>query len=90
MKENLKAIIIAGSKNNSSLYLKTLEKAGYDTSYLLIKTKQKFKQALNDNNWDIIISEYKLSKFNALSALEILNESDLNIPFIVVSSKKDT
>ncbi len=89
MKENLKAIIIAGSKNNSSLYLKTLEKAGYDTSYLLIKTKQKFKQALNDNNWDIIISEYKLSKFNALSALEILNESGLNIPFIVVSSKKD-
>ncbi len=89
MKENLKVIIIAGPKTNSSLYHKTLEKAGYDISYLLIKSKQKFKQALNENNWDIIISEYKLPKFTALSALEILNESGFNIPFIVVSSKKN-
>ncbi len=71
------------------LYLKTLEKNNYDISYLFVKSNQKFKQALNEDIWDVILSEQKLPKFSALAALEILRKSKLNVPLIVISSKKD-
>ena len=45
------------------------------------------KQALADREWDVITSDYNMPGFSALAALDILKESGLDLPFIVVSGK---
>ncbi len=43
------------------------------------------QQALAGQGWDIILSDYSLPNFSAMAALEVLKESGLDIPFIVIS-----
>jgi PAS domain S-box-containing protein len=43
------------------------------------------QKALNDRNWDVIISDYALPNFSGLDALFLLQAGRLDIPFIIVS-----
>jgi len=42
-------------------------------------------EALTNKQWDVIISDYKMPGFSGIKALEIMNEFDMDIPFILVS-----
>jgi len=90
MGKNLNTLIIDNSEHNAAIYIKTLQKGGYNVTAKQIKTKQKFKLALKENSWDIILYGYKLPKFNSNSALEILKNSKQDIPFIVIISNKES
>jgi signal transduction histidine kinase len=41
--------------------------------------------ALREQSWDLVIADYSMPQFTALEALEILKETNLDVPFIVVS-----
>jgi PAS domain S-box-containing protein len=43
------------------------------------------RAALDDQTWDLIISDYSMPRFNGVAALELLQERALDIPFIIVS-----
>ena len=43
--------------------------------------------ALSAREWDIIISDFTMPRFNGLDALQILKDSGIDIPFIIVSGK---
>src|SRR3546814_10007415 len=43
------------------------------------------REALAEQPWDVIISDYQMPRFNGPTALTVLQEHDLDIPFIVVS-----
>jgi signal transduction histidine kinase/FixJ family two-component response regulator len=43
------------------------------------------RAALKDRSWDLVISDYVLPEFSGLAALDILKESGLDLPFIIVS-----
>ena len=45
------------------------------------------QKALQEKQWDIILCDYKMPKFNAPSAISLLKESNIDIPLIVVSGK---
>ena len=40
---------------------------------------------LSEKEWDLILSDYTLPNFSAPNALEVLEASGLNVPFIIVS-----
>jgi DNA-binding NtrC family response regulator len=50
-----------------------------------VETKEAFLKELKDFDPDLILSEYLLTSFDGLSALKIIQEQRLNIPFILVS-----
>jgi PAS domain S-box-containing protein/putative nucleotidyltransferase with HDIG domain len=50
-----------------------------------VETAYQMKTALEDESWDLVISDYNLPEFDAPSALSILQKCGLDIPFIVVS-----
>ncbi len=89
MGKKINALIIDDSAHNSAIYIKTLQKSGYNVSAKQINTQRKFKQALLESSWDIILYRYKIPKFNVASAIQILKDTGLNIPFIVVALKRD-
>ncbi len=48
-----------------------------------------FRNALTQQKWDIILSDYVIDGFQANEAIDILRDSSLEIPFIVVTGTID-
>jgi signal transduction histidine kinase/response regulator RpfG family c-di-GMP phosphodiesterase len=50
-----------------------------------VETPEAAQEALLNETWSLIVSDYSMPRFSALEALEILRRSGRDIPFIVVS-----
>jgi putative nucleotidyltransferase with HDIG domain/PAS domain S-box-containing protein len=81
----LRILIIEDSEDDSALLLWHLKKEGYEIQHKRVETAIALRQALEEANWDAIISDYNLPSFSGLGALSIYKEKDLRIPFIIVS-----
>ena len=53
--------------------------------YERVETAADMKKALKEKQWDIILCDYKMPKFDAPSAIALLKETNINIPLIVVT-----
>ena len=85
MTENLNVLLIEDSDDDALLLLRELNRGGFQVSYEQIQTAKDFQNSLRDLRWDVVISDYHLPHFNAPAALDILKESGIDLPFIVVS-----
>ncbi|WP_075061935.1 GAF domain-containing protein [Ornatilinea apprima] len=81
----LRVLIIEDSEIDAELIIRQLKRAGYTVQSKIIEDEEQYRAALRDGQWDIIIADYHLPQFSAPAALDILQESGLDIPFIVVS-----
>ncbi|MCX6120741.1 MAG: PAS domain S-box protein [Ignavibacteriales bacterium] len=85
MKTPLRVLIVEDSEIDAELVLRQLKKAGYSVHHERVETAKDMKGALENQKWDLVISDYTLSRFNAPAALALLQKTKLDIPFIVVS-----
>ncbi|MHC1782151.1 MAG: PAS domain S-box protein [Anaerolineaceae bacterium] len=83
----LRVLLIEDSEIDAELLILELDRGGYQVIHRRVETAQKMKTALRASPWDVIISDYSLPTFDASAALNLLQESGLDIPFIVVSGK---
>ena len=83
--QSLRVLIIEDSEDDASLVLRALKKGGYNPVYERVETAAAMKKALKEKQWDIILCDYSLSKFNAPSAIAVLKEANIDIPLIVVT-----
>ena len=67
------------------MILRELRRGGFDTTYERVETAEAFRAALARQAWDIVLSDYYLPTFDAPGALTVLQESGVDLPFIVVS-----
>ncbi|MCE7065016.1 PAS domain S-box protein [Dyadobacter sp. CY326] len=63
-----------------------LNKSKLNTAICVAATKEQFAAALADFSPDIILSEYALQGLHCSDAIALLQESGLQIPFIIVSN----
>lgn len=87
MSKPLRILIVEDSEDDLFLLLHELRKGGYDPDYLSVCTPKGMSQALAARQWDVITSDYNMPGFSALAALQLLQETGLDVPFIVVSGK---
>lgn len=85
MDKPLKLLIVEDSKIDAALIMDELKTAGLALISRRVETPEEYRKALEDENWDVICSDYHMPRFTALAALKILQESGLGIPFIIVS-----
>jgi signal transduction histidine kinase len=81
----LRVLFVEDSEDDAHLLLRELQHSEYEIEYERVETRAAMKQALLNEEWDIILCDYNLPQFNAMIALETLKESGLDIPFLVVS-----
>ena len=81
----LHILLVEDSQDDADLILLELGKAGFDVVCKRVETEAAMRKAMTGGNWDIVISDFNLPRFNARKALEVLREVDLDIPFIIVS-----
>lgn len=81
----ISALVVEDSIYSADLDIRELKKAGYTVSYRIVSSGPAMKNACEERKWDLIISDNSMPNFSALKALEIRNDTDQGIPFIIVS-----
>ena len=81
----IRALFLEDNEDDALIIARTIIKAGYDLSYLIISSSEKLRAELAGGEWDIIISDFAMPHFTGLDALHILDELKLDIPLIMVS-----
>ncbi|HEX9023417.1 MAG TPA: ATP-binding protein, partial [Geobacteraceae bacterium] len=83
----LNVLIVEDSEDDALLLLRELHKSGYKSNHMLVDTPEAMREALAACKWDVVLSDYSMPRFSGVAALEILKESGLDLPFIIVSGK---
>ena len=80
----LRALIVEDVPNDAELMLDQLNRDGRTLDWTRVDTEAAFRAALNPAI-DLILSDCNLPTFSASRALEIVRESGMDIPLIIVS-----
>jgi two-component system cell cycle sensor histidine kinase/response regulator CckA len=84
MPRPLRVLFVEDSSADVTLLDRELRRAGFDPDGKRVETEADFLAALNTLP-DIILSDFFMPRFSGLRAAELLRDSDLNIPFILIS-----
>ncbi|MCF6157984.1 MAG: PAS domain S-box protein [wastewater metagenome] len=82
----LHVLIVEDSVDDADLLLLELKRGGYDPVYERVETALEMKETLERQEWDVVISDHSLPRFNSIDALKQLQQTGLDIPFIIVSA----
>ncbi|HYE30689.1 MAG TPA: SpoIIE family protein phosphatase [Methylomirabilota bacterium] len=85
MSKPLRVLLLEDSEFDAQLLVSLLKKGGYDPHYIRVETAEQFTSALQNERWDVILADYNLPQFSAPAALALLQQSGLDVPFIIVS-----
>jgi PAS domain S-box-containing protein len=80
----LHILILEDRQSDAELALRALRQAGFDPSWRRVETEQDYTACLHPS-LDLILADYTLPEFDALSALRLLRARELDVPFIIVS-----
>ncbi|WP_284617084.1 hybrid sensor histidine kinase/response regulator [Aquabacterium humicola] len=83
----LRLLHIEDSPLDHDLALAHLRRAGLRVQPLRVDSEADYRRALAEQEWDIILSDFNLPGFTGLKAQEILQDSGLALPFILVSGE---
>jgi PAS domain S-box-containing protein len=81
-------ILLLDQQPDAELMLHVLRKAGFDCESTIVSSEEEFRRALAPD-LHVILSDFSLSGFTALGALDILRDEQLDIPLIVVTVSQD-
>ena len=81
----LKVLIAEDSEDDAAALVHELRRGGYDPDFQRVETPEGMKTALAGGQWDLVIADFSMPRFGASAALILLQESGLDIPFIILS-----
>ncbi|MBI4318376.1 MAG: response regulator [Chloroflexi bacterium] len=87
MTKPLHVLIVEDSKIDAELLLRELRQGGYDPVHELVDSAEAMNAALNQQGWEIIISDYVMPRFSGPDALRLAQARGIDVPIIVVSGQ---
>jgi DNA-binding NtrC family response regulator len=88
VKHLIRVLLVEDSAVDAELMLHALRRAGFDLDARQAKTEPEFVEQLAAGV-DVVISDSTLPRFSGLRALELRNQSGLDVPFILISGFLD-
>ncbi|HVV73313.1 MAG TPA: PAS domain S-box protein, partial [Verrucomicrobiae bacterium] len=73
------------SIEDTFLIVRELQRGNFNVTFERVETAAAMRAALREQIWDIILSDYSMPSFSGGEALTLYQQSELDIPFIVVS-----
>lgn len=80
----LRVLVISDTDEYEKLVVRELSRGGYRAYVIRVNTEVNMKAAIS-GHFDLIISEYALAEFCAISALSLLKQFGREIPFIILA-----
>lgn len=84
MPGQLDVLILEDRPADAELILYELKRSGYQITHRRVDTRPAYLDAIAHAP-DIILADYNLPQFTAMQALKLLQERELDIPFIVIT-----
>jgi len=85
---HVRLLVVEDSETDAELTIRALREAGYAPQWERAETRRQYLARL-DPPPDVIIADVSLPQFDGLTALRLLKDRDLDIPFILVSGTID-
>ncbi|HWD92907.1 MAG TPA: PAS domain S-box protein [Verrucomicrobiae bacterium] len=85
MTRPLQVLLVEDSENDAALLELALQRTGFSTQCERVETGEGLAAALENQNWDVVVADYVMPQFDGLSALAMVKEKGLDLPFIIVS-----
>jgi PAS domain S-box-containing protein len=84
--EKLRFLLLEDSLLDTELIQEYLETSGIDCEIIPVVTRTEYLTALENNSFDLILSDYTLPSFDGISALKIAQQICPDLPFIFVTA----
>jgi signal transduction histidine kinase len=85
MTKPLSVLLVEDSERDALLIAHELRNHDYTLWLKRVMSENGFLTALEEQSWDVILADYSLPQFGAMAALKLLQKSNLDLPFIIVS-----
>ncbi|MFH1862062.1 MAG: PAS domain S-box protein [bacterium] len=85
MMDTLRVLIVEDSADDAALVLRQLQSGRFNTQHRRVDNAADLRKALDQEAWNIIISDHSMPNFDSFGALAVLQEKNLDTPFIIVS-----
>jgi len=84
----LRVLIVEDSEDDALLLLRELRRGGYEPIHERVDTPEAMRQALEERGpWDVVLSDWRMPRFEAPEALAMFHATGSEAPFIIVSGK---
>jgi CheY-like chemotaxis protein len=81
----LRLLVIEDAPDDAELLRLELRRAGYDVTMKRVETLDGMAGALEEREWDLVVSDHSMPGMTSFSALEVLRNYNLDPPFIICS-----
>ena len=85
MSELLNVLLIEDSEDDALLVIRKLKQAKFTLNWQRVQTETDLTHSLKTSKWDVIIADYQLPGFDAPTALKVVQQLQIDTPFIVIS-----
>jgi len=85
MREHLKILLLEDSETDAEIIKRVLQKAKPHSKFMLVMDREEYIKALDIFQPDLILSDNSMPQFSATEALQIVQQRNLQIPFIMVT-----
>ena len=85
--KNLRLLVIEDSEDDVLLLAHTLKKGGYQPEIKCVVDREGIEKALQQEQWDIVISDHNIPGLTSKTVLEIVQNISPDTPFIIVSGE---
>ena len=84
-RQPLRVLLVEDCEDDAALVRYALRRGGYDLTFARVETRAAMVDALAAQAWDIVIADHNMPCFSAPAALLTLQNSGLDLPFLIVS-----
>ncbi|WP_224368671.1 sensor histidine kinase [Hyalangium versicolor] len=81
----LRVLVVEDDPDDVILMTLELRRGGFEPEVYRVESLEELREALEAREWDILLSDYLLPGFTASEVLKAVQETGLDIPFIVLS-----
>jgi sigma-B regulation protein RsbU (phosphoserine phosphatase) len=85
VKKPIRVLVVEDSEFDARILIGTLKQGGYDPVWRRVESAATMRDALQNESWELVLSDYNLPEFSAPDALRLLQESGLDLPFVIIS-----
>ncbi|MFN2463367.1 MAG: putative bifunctional diguanylate cyclase/phosphodiesterase [Candidatus Dormibacteria bacterium] len=81
----LRVLMLEDRPADAELVIHELRRGGYDAHVTRVEDEAAFQEAIGAEPWDLVLADFNLPGYDAVSALREMNRRGIDVPFIIVS-----
>ena len=82
----LQVLIVEDSEEDADLIVLELKRGGYEPVYRRVDNPADMKRALEEHEWDLVLSDFSMPAFSVPQALNLAQQHREDVPFVIVSA----